>query len=373
MKSLKLHIGLILLVAISLFSCTNDTEPQLSECNDNEFDCVFEDRNFALGFTTWPYAPTETAIDETYQFLADNGDIYSEHIDAQIPWDAWMNNNPLPPAFSSDIAARALRKISDSKLTVSVSLLNNARDELASDFDGTVPSYDALDDIHIENAFFKHLKYITEQLNPEYLIIALEVNELLKNSPDKWDSYKSLITKVRLRIKEEFPGLEVSESITLHNFYQPDVANSEEFIEEITNYANSLDFVPISFYPFFKGLSKKEDFQKAFDFLHSKINQPIVFSETGHLSEDLTIDSFDLFIPSDESEQNTYLESLLINASEQQYEYVIWWTHRDYNELWNTFPDDVKDLGKIWISTGIINEDGQHKMAFDTWKSVVVK
>lgn len=98
-----------------------------------------------------------------------------------------------------------------------------------------------------------------------------------------------------------------------------------------------------------------------------------MFSETGHLSEDLTIDSFDLFIPSDESEQNAYLESLLTNAHEQQYEYVIWWTHRDYNELLNTFPDDVKDLGKIWLSTGIVNEDGQDKIALDTWKSIAVK
>lgn len=262
MKTLKIYSCLVFVLAVLLSSCKTDEEPQLSECDGNEFGCTFEDRNFAMGFTTWPYAPTETAIDQTYKFLVDNGDIYSEHIDSQIPWNAWINNSPLPTAFTNDIAARASRKIADSKLTVSVSLLNNARDELASDFDGTVPSYDALDDAHIETAYFKHLQYITEQLNPEYLIIALEVNELLKNSPDKWDSYKSLMTKVRLRIKEEFPGLKVSESITLHNFYQPDVSNPDEFIDAITTYANNLDFVPISFYPFFKGLSNKEDFQK---------------------------------------------------------------------------------------------------------------
>lgn len=360
-------------MVIFLFSCKPAEETPVSDCPDDDFSCEFEDKNFTMGFTTWPYAPSISAVDETYQFLAENADIYSEHIDAQIPWDAWINNNPLPTAFTNDIASRASRKIPNSKLTVSVSLLNNARDELASDFDGTVPNYDALDDVHIENAYFKHLQYITEQLNPEYLIIALEVNELLKNSPEKWDSYKLLIAKVRERIKQEFPSLKVSESITLHNYYQADVPNPEEFIGEITTYANSMDYVPISFYPFFKGLNNKEDFQKAFDFLHSKVNQPIVFSETGHLSEDLSIESFDLFIPSDESEQNAYLESLLTNAHEQQYEYVIWWTHRDYDELWNTFPAEVKDLGKIWISTGIVNEDGQNKMAFDTWKSVVGK
>ncbi|MEO0330790.1 MAG: glycosyl hydrolase 53 family protein, partial [Bacteroidota bacterium] len=172
------------------------------------------------------------------------------------------------------------------------------------------------------------------------------------------------------RIKQRFPALSISESITLHNLYKPDVANPQEFIDEIVDYANALDFVPVSFYPFFKGLKTKQEFQEAFDFLHQKIDKPIVFAETSHLSEDLTVDSFDLFIAGNEAEQNDYLETLLTNAQAQNYQYVIWWAHRDYNELWETFPEEVRDLGKIWISNGIINEDGTEKSALATWEVV---
>ncbi len=96
------------------------------------------------------------------------------------------------------------------------------------------------------------------------------------------------------RIKQEFPSLTISESITLHNFYQPDVQNAQAYIDEITTYANSMDLVTISFYPFFNGLKTKDNFQEAFDFLHEKINKPLAFSETSHLSEDLSIESYNL-------------------------------------------------------------------------------
>jgi len=181
------------------------------------------------------------------------------------------------------------------------------------------------------------------------------------------------MANIKSRVKQEFPSLSISESITLHNFYQPDVQNPSAFIEEVAEYANSMDYATISFYPFFKGFKTKDDFQKAFDFLHEQINKPIAIAETGHLSEDLSVESLDLFISGNQSEQKDYLESLITNAQNHNYEYVIWWTHRDYDELWETFPDAVKDLGKLWISTGIINEDGADKEAFATWNFVFNK
>ncbi len=359
---------------ITLFSgCQEDTETTPDNPTNSGFFGEHSSRNFAMGFSTWAYAPTLESVNDTYQFISNNADIYSEHIDSNIPWNAWMNDLPLPQEFTNEIAGRAARKIPGAELTVSVSLLNSARDELAFDFDGTVPEYTALNDTEIEDAYFKHLEYITNQLNPDYLLIAIEVNELLIHAPEKWEGYKLLMANVRNRIKQRFPALSISESITLHNLYKPDVANPQEFIDEIVDYANALDFVPVSFYPFFKGLKTKQEFQEAFDFLHQKIDKPIVFAETSHLSEDLTVDSFDLFIAGNEAEQNDYLETLLTNAQAQNYQYVIWWAHRDYNELWETFPEEVQDLGKIWISNGIMNEDGAEKRALATWEVVADK
>jgi hypothetical protein len=373
MKEQRVNLFLMGIFMIVSLSCNNEDDNPLADCENDVFFCEFNSRNFAMGFSTWPYAPTVESVEDTYEFIGGNADIYSEHIDSNIPWNAWMNNLSLPSEFIDDIASRASKKIPNAKLTVSVSLLNSSRDELAPDFDGTIPDYTAINDIEIEDAYFKHLQYITNQLNPDYLLIAIEVNELLKNAPEKWEGYKSLMANIRARIQQEFPSLEISESITLHNFYEPDVPNSEDFIAEIANYANSMDLVTISFYPFFKGLTTDEDFKRALDFLHEKIEKPIAIAETSHLSEDLSVESFDLFIAGNQSEQNDYLKTLLTQAQIHDYEYVIWWTHRDYDELWDTFPNEVKDLGKLWISTGIINENGAEKEAYASWKLVFGK
>jgi hypothetical protein len=326
-----------------------------------------------MGFSTWPYAPTVVAVEGTYQFIQNNADIYSEHIDANIPWDAWINGTALPSAFLDDIANRASRKLPEVPMTLSVSLLNGDRSDLASDYDGQLPAYTSLNDTHIEDAYFAHLKYIVDALEPEYLLMAIEVNELLKNNPDRWPEYKLLAESLRPRLQSEYPDLKIAETFTLHNYYQIDVADPIAFQAELTNYMNSLDLVGISFYPFFVGLNDREGFQDAFDFLHGQVIRPIVFSETSHLSEDLNVEAFNLSISGNETEQKDYLETLMINAQENNYEYVIWWAHRDYNELWETFPEEVQDLGSLWLSNGVINEDGVEKGAFTPWKAALAK
>ncbi len=364
---------LVAFISLSSISCDKEIDNPTDNCVDSNFFSEYSSRSFNMGFSTWAWENTIESVENTYQFISANADIYSEHIDYKIPWNSWINNLPLPTEFTDEITGRVSRIITSNQLTLSVSLLNNSRDDLAADFDGSIPNYTALNDQVIEDAYFKHVQYLVNQFEPDYLIIAIEVNELLKNAPSKWNEYKLLMANVKARIQSVYPTLTISESITLHNLYQVDVQNPDAFINEVVNYANTMDFVAVSFYPFFKGLNTKAGFQDAFDFLHEKINKPIAFAETSHLSEDLAVDSYNLFIEGNECEQKEYLESLLINAQEQNYKYIIWWAHRDYYELWLAFPEELQDLGKLWLSTGIIDDDGTEKKAYNTWSLVLNK
>lgn len=359
---------------ILLFRCAEEkTSPPVDDCLENNFFSAYSPRNFGMGFSTWPYAPTIQSVNDTYQFISDNSDTYSEHIDSKIPWNAWINDLPLPAEFTNEIDGRVNRKIPNIKLALSVSLLNTDRSDLAKDYDGSIPNYVSLNDKDIEDAYYKHIKYLTDQLDTDYLIIAIEVNELRKNSPSKWNAYKLLMQNVKTRIQQQYPLLKISESISLHNLFQPDVPDPEAYIDDIIDYANNMDFVAISFYPFIKGQHTKADFQEAFDFLHNKITKPIAFSETSHLGEDLSISGFNLEIEGSECEQNLYLETLFINAQENNYEYLIWWVHRDFYELWLTFPEELKDLGKLWRNTGLITDGGDKRKAYSTWNTVFLK
>jgi hypothetical protein len=157
----------------------------------------------------------------------------------------------------------------------------------------------------------------------------------------------------------------------LHNFFQPDVADPDAFIDEGTALLNRQDFAAISFYPFFKLLNDEDGFQQALDFLHSKATKPIAFVETAHIAENLIVPGLSLNIPGNESEQNIYLQTLLSNAQEQDYEFVIWWAHRDFDRLWETFPQEVKDLGQIWRDTGLLDEEGGQRSSFSSWALTV--
>ncbi|MEW7276968.1 glycosyl hydrolase 53 family protein [Aquimarina sp. 2201CG1-2-11] len=346
---------------ISFFGCSKNDE-NTSEATQ---------RNFNMGFTTWSYGPNPEDVAVTYEFIKNNADIYTEHIDYHIPWDSWINDLPLPAEFTGEIAGRVQRKIEDKQLLLSVGLLNLDRDELTTDYNDIVPSYTGLNDVHIEDAYFKHVKYLVDQLKPDFLVIAIEVNELRLKEEGKWQEYTLLIKNVKLRIKQLYPNLKVSESISLHNLYNPTIINPNVYIDEMIDYMNQLDFVAISFYPFLKNQHSESEFQQTFDFLHKKINRPIAFVESGHIAEDLSVSSFDVFIPGNAKEQDTYLKTLFANAREQDYEFVIWWAYRDFDALWETFPDDRKDQGKLWRDAGLIDEEGKEREAFVTWKSVL--
>ncbi|WP_211341807.1 hypothetical protein [Ulvibacterium marinum] len=342
----------------------------LTHCSKDEPGVeIASDRDFKMGFTTWSYGPNLQDVNDTYSFIGGNADIYAEHIDNNIPWNAWINDLALPSEFTNEMIGRANRKISEKSLLLSVSLLNSNRDELASDFDNTIPAYDNLDDTHIREAYFKHISYLLDAFAPDYLVIAIEVNELRLRSPEKWDSYTNLIFDVKTRIKQSYPDLKISESISLHNLYEPEVSDPQTYIGDIMDHVNQNDFVAISFYPFLKNLSSKTEFQEALDFLHSQAVPPIAFVETAHIAENLVIPNLNVSIDGNENEQNVYLETLLEHADTQTYEFIIWWVHRDYDALWETFPAEVKDLGQLWRDTGLLDENGMERAAFSVWQN----
>ena len=177
---------ILLVLFISISSCSKDDSSSRSIT-----------RNFKIGFTTWSFGPNIQDVNNTYTFIENNSDIYTEHIDGKIPWNAWMNNLTLPLEFTNEISGRVNKKIQNKQLLLSVSLLNSNRDELAKDFDGTIPSYTNLNDVDIENAYFEHINYLVSQLAPDYLVIAIEVNELRLRAESKWNSYKLLIQNVK--------------------------------------------------------------------------------------------------------------------------------------------------------------------------------
>lgn len=360
---------LVLSFIMIMISC----EKEDLACSNADF---FEDipaRNFDMGFTTWTYDIGDEAFENTYDFILANGDIYAEQIDEYVPWRSLTSNETLPDDFVLKMNVKAAQKPSDVKLSLSVSLLNTDRDALLPDLDGFLPENSGFDDPLIINAYEKHLDYLIGKFDPDYLIFTMEVNDLFIKDQEKWEAYKRFSVEIRSRLKSNYPSLPLSESITLHSWFEPETSDADAYDAEMKSFLEGLDFAAISFYAFLKGLKEKDDFQRAFDFLHNRVSQPIAFVETNHIAETLELQSFNLTIESDECEQNEFLEVLLENAQLQDYLFTIWWAHRDYDELWKIFPDEVKDIGKIWRDTGLLDEEGSKRIAFETWQKAFAK
>lgn len=355
---MRFRIIAVFVLSQAFFACTNESD-----------DTPLEPRSFSMGFTSWSYGPTLEDVNNTYNFLQTHGDIYTEHIDNRIPWNAWINDLPLPAEFTNEIEGKANRRLNQ-PLLLSVSLLNLNRDDLAEDLDGSVPSYIALNDPSIENAYFKHVDYLVNQFSPDYLVIAIEVNELRLRSSDQWENYVDLINKVTARIKTLHPLLPISESVSLHNLFDQSIPEAGAYETDIFNHINQLDFIAISYYPFLKNQHSLSEYQNTFDFLHQTASKPIAMVETGQIAEDLVVPGLNISMEGTEIGQNEYLSTLLGAAQDNDYWFVVWWAHRDFDALWETFPAELKDIGQLWRDTGLVDESGRSRPSFDQWMRI---
>ncbi|MDX1348905.1 MAG: hypothetical protein R3279_01595 [Putridiphycobacter sp.] len=361
-KRIAIQVKVVMVIAMLSVS--------MLACKKNNLNKEIDNRQFKMGFSTWSFGPTLANVNESYDFVTSNGDVYSEHMDHKVPWEAWMNGTELPLEFTNLVADKVNRQPNNVDLLLSISFLNSDRSGIMEDFNGEKPSV-AMDDSTVIEAYFKHVCYLVDELQPMYLVYSIESNELLVNNPDAWPAFRKAMTTIGEKLTLKYPNLLMAESVTLHSWYKNDATvNTEAEVEAIVN---SGSFAAISFYPFFKGLHSTTDFQEAFDFLHSKVNIPIAFVETNHLAEDLIVDEYALNIKSDEKEQEDYLATLLLNAHQKQYHFVIWWAHRDYDALWETFPEEVKALGKIWRDTGLKDENGKDRRAMKLWRNIFAK
>ncbi|WP_258098380.1 arabinogalactan endo-1,4-beta-galactosidase [Marinoscillum pacificum] len=338
----------------------------LLDCFEPNDTLIIENRTFSMGFSTWPFGSSPQAKQETYASIAEFSDIYSEQFDDHIPWFGLRDGRPLPQQASSDLNTRVNNIISSNDLVLSVSLFNPERNDLITGYNGQTPTYGSISDQEIEDTYFKYITIMADEFpNLKYLVVAMEVNEFYLKSPEKWDDYKTLMSNLKPRLYERYPGVLISESITLHNL---STSSNQQYVDNIISYVNELDFVAISYYPFLHGALEDNQIQDDFDFLHDKITKPIAIVETGQIAETLEVP--EVTLEADECTQKDYVQLLLSNANSHDYEFVIWWTHKDYDELYETFPDDVKALGRIWRDAGLINEADQNRPGFREWEAV---
>jgi hypothetical protein len=59
---------------------------------------------------------------------------------------------------------------------------------------------------------------------------------------------------------------------------------------------------------------------------------------------------------------------MLSESQQKRALFVIWFTLRDYDALWNALPAERKPTGIVWRDTGLYDESGGERSAMGIWR-----
>ncbi|NPV46598.1 MAG: hypothetical protein HPY69_06555 [Armatimonadetes bacterium] len=334
------------------------------------------ERRFLMGFTSWPYAATLEAVQGTYNFIGAHGDLLTEHFDNGVPWPEMVRDEPFPAWLQAKLEGLKASRPVNCKVALSLTPLNMGRNGLAPCAgEGERPPLPTVlegkpfDDPVLIRAYTNYCLRMIELFRPDYCLTGIEANELLSNKPEQWPAYVRLSRAVQAVLRARYPELPLAESITLHKLYDPLSPKLAEYQAQVKEFIAPHDYLAISFYPLLPGITREAQYTAALDFLPTFTDKPIAFAETGCPAERLTVAAYGLDLPFTPADQDVYVRALLTRAQREGYLYVTYWAHRDFDALWDIFPDNVKDLGRLWRDTGLLDEAGNERPACETWRA----
>ena len=336
-----------------------------------------QSRNFFMGFSPWPYDATIEAVDWTYATLAAKGDIISHHMEEGVPWPEALTNGPLSLSFSNEIRGRLDRKIAGQKVLLQISPLNTLRDGLAL-YRGTNQTMAlpfpwngyAFDDADVETAFLNYAKRMVQAFTPDYLLIGVEVNLLIRNTPSVWSNYINLHRYVYTQLKVQYPDLPIGVSVFCVPFFpewssEDDLAAQTSGLADIEPYT---DYLAFSVHPFMSALLADSFPDDYFDRLFAFASKPVAVSESSYPAQvwQTTTNTILTFNGSEEK-QRAFTSAMLTAARQHGSEYVIWFSVRDFDALWSgVMKEDPVAL--IWRDTGLYDADGTPRLALQIWE-----
>ncbi len=331
-------------------------------------------RSFRMGFSPWPYALTRDAVDETNRFIMAHGDIISEQLDDSIPWEQALRGEPYPDAYVQQMRERRDRLAAGQQRLLYLTPFNMQRNGLLANYQMPDKPQDTrwarrcFSEPSVTLAYTNHVLWMVRFFKPDYLVTAIESNEYLTHAPDQWGHYVTFSERVRRRVKQLFPRLPVGESLSLHQLLDPNVPGQAERWTRMQTFVKSFDFVAVSYYPLLLGHKRAEEIDGVLMRLRLLTSKPLAFAETGQPAETLELPSHQLVFPLTQADQSVAMNALFRFASRERCLFVIWWCHRDYDALWETFPADVKDIGRIWRDLGILDETGARRESYHVWE-----
>lgn len=363
---------IIFLLLISLFillisNCTKEENPIVDPPPQAT-------RNFYMGFTPFPYAISNEAVDYVYDKIETDADLISHHFDDGVPWPEALSGADFHINILNDWQYRLSRTPATHKILLSVTPIRFFRDGLALYKSETgdmplPPPWDTISFNHpyVKQAYLNYCTRIMNYFNPDFFVIGIEVNLLMIDAPQLWDEYLELHKYVYAQLKILNPQLLILVSVTGMDLVEGYTnANHSQQMQVLNDLINYTDLYGVSLYTYLTGFLCDTIPVDMFEKIFSKLTKQIAITESGYAADSITIYGGTIVLNGSPQKQNQYISLLLKKAAENNLKFVVNFVLRDYDALWQAIgsPDNIY---KVWKDTGLYDEDGNARIAFQNW------
>jgi hypothetical protein len=335
-----------------------------------------------VGFTAFPYDFTAEAVERVHDVILPNSNLYAIHLDVRcVPWKEALADAALPAWMENDWAD-VVRRIPSSH-AVYVALTPTHVDRMSlSDQCGKSEGKPAkmpkelrgarFDDPRIKRAYYNYVRRAVRTFKPRYINIGIEIGEMVVRRPGTWPAYEALFDEVFVKLKREFPDLQVGTEFVLQWLLHPKVAQTVKPLVERS------DYIGISFYPYGTEWPARfgapalpegaDQWRKPLEWLRKYTDKPIGICETGYTSKYIYLSSVDMNLRGDEATQAAFMRDLADIAQRDRYAFVVWFLAVDPEPM-------VKKLGeadefKVWLYCGFFDAKLRAKPAWQEWQKL---
>ena len=335
-------------------------------------------RPYYLGFTPFPYAVSSEAIDFSYNEITNNADLVAHHLEEGVPWDELDLNQGIenfPAELKDGWALRKARSPAGHASYVAISPISLLRDGIAprpESVGGGLPGWlTAFNLARTKNAFLKYAVEAIEYFDPDYLVIGIEVNELMYNHPTLWPDYLELHRDTYNSLKALYPNLSISVSLIGLNLvpgYTGATATNDKYNEQLSALGEVMvysDLYCLSLHTFLSALLADSVIDSGeLEQLASLSDKPLAVCETSYPAEVFSLGA--LTWNGDPTRQKRFFDRLFAVADDHEAEFIVNFVIRDYDNLWASLGSP-EDFNKLWRDTGFYDEDGNARPVLDTW------
>lgn len=334
------------------------------------------------GFTGFPHDVTPTSEDEIHEIIIPNSNIYAIHMDHCLPWREALNDGPFPQWLTQEWD-RIKSRIPEGR-PVYIALTPTAMNRYtlaepcgpAENIFGTMPRVmrgATFDDANVTRAYANYVRRVVEAFNPTYLILGIEISEMLLTHPEVWPAYETLVAHIRSELRTYHPQAQVGIEVVLQTLMRRDIADKVKPIVEAS------DFIGISFYPYATeygeaiGLpalpSGAQQWLFPLQWLRTYTAKPIAICETGYTTKEIKLPTQlkEIAFNGDEATQAAYLRDLIRIAKQDHYLFVIWFVPADYERLLASKNTSEDSIERIWVNAGLFDSSLQPKLAWTEW------